>query len=79
MFKKTKCSEGVCNHIKKSIYYCKGMDEKTGIFEVTDSWIFTLKTLHTFKCSYINKNVTWTEYNFEAIMKEIIKKHEENK
>jgi len=80
-FKKIKCSEGVCNYIKESIYYCKRMDEKTGIFEVTDdgSWLFIFNTFHTFKCFYVNKNVTWTEYNFEAIMKEIIKKHEENK
>jgi len=76
---KCKCSEEACSHIKDSIYYCKKMDEKTGIFEVTDSWIFTFKTLHMFKCFYVNKNVTWTEYNFECIMKEAIKKHEENK
>jgi len=70
---KYKCSEGICEKAKRTFYYCRRMDER-GIFEIRDP--------HSgipFLCPYTNKITYWIKYDFEYIMKEAIKKHEENK
>ena len=74
---KTVCSEGMCSHAKESLYYCYSMDEKTGIFKITNSSL-NKKQSYTFRCTCIDKMVTWTEYGLEYVMREIIKKHEES-
>ncbi len=71
---KTVCSEGVCKKAKVSLYLCKRMDKKTGIFEYED---IDFLDLLPWKCHYIKKTVYWTRYGLEHVMKEIIKKYEE--
>jgi hypothetical protein len=67
---KYKCSGGICS-IEKNMLFCARMNKKTGIFEAPK------QDVPDWYCPYIQKDVLWIEYDFEYIMKEIIRKHEE--
>jgi hypothetical protein len=75
---KCKCSNGICKEATKSAYYCSKMNEN-GIFEVENNSAYWLLDVNWF-CAYSNnQEVTWTRYDFECIMREVIKKHGEDK